>query len=141
MASRELSLRPTPRHRVHRHQRRRRLRAAEGQPVLRLEQRALGVERRAEVRHALGEAEPCQLGRALARGGRIVGMAQPLGITPRELETLEALASGTSNREIAGRLNVSENAVTTHISRVFDKLSARRRTQAVQRANEAGLIP
>lgn len=66
---------------------------------------------------------------------------QRLGITPRELEILEALASGLSNREIAGRLSVSENTVKTHTSRVFDKLSARRRTQAVQRAKEAGLIP
>jgi len=66
---------------------------------------------------------------------------QHLGITPRELEILEALAAGLSNREIAGRLNVSENTVKTHTSRVFDKLSARRRTQAVQRAKEAGLIP
>lgn len=66
---------------------------------------------------------------------------QQLGITPRELEILEALASGLSNREIAGRLNVSENTVKTHTSRVFDKLSARRRTQAVQRAKEAHLIP
>lgn len=66
---------------------------------------------------------------------------QQLGITPRELEILEALASGLSNREIAGRLNVSENTVKTHTSRVFDKLSARRRTQAVKRAKEAELIP
>ena len=66
---------------------------------------------------------------------------QQLGITPRELEILEALASGLSNREIAARLNVSENTVKTHTSRVFDKLSARRRTQAVQRAKEASLIP
>jgi DNA-binding CsgD family transcriptional regulator len=66
---------------------------------------------------------------------------QQLGITPRELEILEALASGLSNREFAGRLNVSENTVKTHTSRVFDKLSARRRTQAVQRAKEAELIP
>ena len=66
---------------------------------------------------------------------------QQLGITPRELEILEALASGLSNREIAARLHVSENTVKTHTSRVFDKLSARRRTQAVQRAKEAELIP
>lgn len=66
---------------------------------------------------------------------------QRLGITPRELQILEALASGLSTREIAERLHVSENTVKTHTSRVFDKLSARRRTQAVQRAREAALIP
>lgn len=64
-----------------------------------------------------------------------------LGITPRELEILEALAAGLSNREIAARLFVSENTVKTHAARLFEKLSARRRTQAVQRAKEAGLLP
>lgn len=66
---------------------------------------------------------------------------QELGITPRELEILEAMAAGFSNREIAERLFVSENTVKTHAARLFDKLSAKRRTQAVQRAKEAGLIP
>ena len=66
---------------------------------------------------------------------------EQLGITPRELEILEAMAAGLSNREIAERLFVSENTVKTHAARLFDKLSARRRTQAVQRAKEAGLIP
>jgi DNA-binding CsgD family transcriptional regulator len=69
------------------------------------------------------------------------GRLGELGITPRELEILEALAAGHSNREIAGRLFVSENTVKTHAARLFDKLQARRRTQAVQRAKEAGLIP
>lgn len=64
-----------------------------------------------------------------------------LGITPRELEILEAIAAGFSNREIAERLFVSENTVKTHTARLFEKLSARRRTQAVQKAKEAGLIP
>jgi DNA-binding CsgD family transcriptional regulator len=66
---------------------------------------------------------------------------EQLGITPRELEILEAMAAGLSNREMAERLFVSENTVKTHTARLFDKLSARRRTQAVQRAKEAGLIP
>lgn len=66
---------------------------------------------------------------------------EQLGITPRELEILEAMAAGLSNREIADRLFVSENTVKTHAGRLFDKLSARRRTQAVQLAKEAGLIP
>ncbi len=64
-----------------------------------------------------------------------------LGITPRELEILDVMAAGLSNREIAERLFVSENTVKTHAARLFAKLSARRRTQAVQRAKEAGLIP
>jgi len=64
-----------------------------------------------------------------------------LGITRRELEILELIAQGLSNREIADKLFVSENTVKTHSSRLFDKLSARRRTQAVQIGKELGLIP
>jgi two-component system, NarL family, response regulator LiaR len=63
------------------------------------------------------------------------------GITPRELEILELIAQGMSNREIAEKLFVSENTVKTHSSRLFDKLGAKRRTQAVQLGKEAGLIP
>ncbi len=64
-----------------------------------------------------------------------------LGITRRELEILELIANGLSNREIAEKLFVSENTVKTHSSRLFDKLSARRRTQAVHMGKELGLIP
>lgn len=64
-----------------------------------------------------------------------------LGITRRELEILELIATGLSNREIAEKLFVSENTVKTHSSRLFDKLSAKRRTQAVQIGKELGLIP
>lgn len=80
-----------------------------------------------------------------ARGGEpfAVNEAQlkQLGITKRELEILELIAQGMSNREIAEKLFVSENTVKTHSSRLFDKLSAKRRTQAVQIAKENGLIP
>ncbi|MGE0041036.1 MAG: response regulator transcription factor [Vicinamibacterales bacterium] len=65
---------------------------------------------------------------------------EQLGITPRELEILERIAEGLSNREIAERLHVSESTVKTHSSRVFDKLGARRRTQAVQIGKSLGLI-
>jgi NarL family two-component system response regulator LiaR len=64
-----------------------------------------------------------------------------LGITPREMEILGLIATGLSNREIADRLFVSENTVKTHSSRLFDKLGARRRTQAVQIGKTARLIP
>jgi len=64
-----------------------------------------------------------------------------LSITPRELEILELIANGMSNREIAEKLFVSESTVKTHSSRLFDKLSAKRRTQAVQIGKEFGLIP
>lgn len=64
-----------------------------------------------------------------------------LGITPREREILELIANGLSNREIAESLFVSENTVKTHSSRLFDKLSAKRRTQAVQIGKDMGLIP
>lgn len=66
---------------------------------------------------------------------------EQLGVTPRELEILGLIAAGMSNREIAEKLFVSENTVKTHSSRLFDKLQARRRTQAVQLAKEAGIIP
>ena len=63
-----------------------------------------------------------------------------LGITARELEILGLIAGGLSNREIAARLFVSENTVKTHSSRLFDKLGAKRRTQAVQIGKSSGLI-
>jgi len=64
-----------------------------------------------------------------------------LGITPREVEILGLISQGLSNREIAEKLFVSENTIKTHSSRVFDKLGARRRTQAVQIGKQFGLIP
>ena len=66
---------------------------------------------------------------------------QTLGITARELEILTLIARGLSNREIATQLFVSENTVKTHCARAFDKLGAARRTQAVQRGKELGLLP
>jgi two-component system, NarL family, response regulator LiaR len=66
---------------------------------------------------------------------------QTLGITARELEILNLIARGLSNREIATQLFVSENTVKTHCARAFDKLGAARRTQAVQRGKELGLLP
>jgi DNA-binding CsgD family transcriptional regulator len=66
---------------------------------------------------------------------------EDLGITRREMEILGLVAEGMSNREIAAKLFVSENTVKTHCSRAFDKLGAKRRTQAVQLGKELGLLP
>lgn len=64
-----------------------------------------------------------------------------LGITDREFEVLTLLADGYSNKEIARRLDLSPNTVKTHVARLFEKLGAQRRTQAVQKARDLGLIP
>ena len=78
-----------------------------------------------------------------ANGPFVVNAAsvERLGVTFRELEILRLIADGLSNREIAERLYVSENTVKTHSANLFAKLNARRRTQAVQIAKEAGVIP
>jgi DNA-binding CsgD family transcriptional regulator len=63
-----------------------------------------------------------------------------LGISPRELVVLKELAAGRSNKEIARRLEVSPNTVKTHVARLYEKLGAERRTDAVNRARELGII-
>jgi len=64
-----------------------------------------------------------------------------LGISARELTVLHELAAGRSNKEIAARLHVSPNTVKTHVARLFEKLGASRRTDAIARARELGLVP
>lgn len=64
-----------------------------------------------------------------------------LGISGRELEVLQELALGYSNKEIAQRLGVSPNTVKTHVARLFEKLEARRRTEAILKARQLGIVP
>lgn len=64
-----------------------------------------------------------------------------LGISAREYETLELLAEGLSNKEIARKLGVSPNTVKTHLARLYEKLGAARRTEAVGKARDLSLIP
>jgi DNA-binding CsgD family transcriptional regulator len=66
---------------------------------------------------------------------------EALGISPREIMVLQEIAAGRSNKEIAARLHVSPNTVKTHVARLFEKLDARRRTDALRRARELGLVP
>lgn len=63
-----------------------------------------------------------------------------LGISARELEVLHHLAAGLSNKEIARVLDVSPNTVKTHVARLFAKLGAVRRTDAILRARQHGLL-
>jgi DNA-binding CsgD family transcriptional regulator len=64
-----------------------------------------------------------------------------LGISPRELDVLEALATGRDNKTIARRLGVSPNTVKTHIARLFEKLDVSGRFEAIERARQLRLIP
>jgi len=64
-----------------------------------------------------------------------------LGLSERELMVLHELAAGHANKEIAARLHVSPNTVKTHVARLFEKLGARRRTEAIRRARELGILP
>ena len=84
-------------------------------------------------------------------GARLTGAPAPafdgnpkalasLSISSRELDVLRALAAGCSNKEIAARLRVSPNTVKTHVAQLFGKLGARRRTDAVNRARELGIV-
>jgi LuxR family maltose regulon positive regulatory protein len=61
-------------------------------------------------------------------------------LTPREREILELIAEGRSNKAIARELNLGPETVKSHLKHVFAKLGVERRTQAVLRAGELGLV-
>ncbi len=63
-----------------------------------------------------------------------------LGLSKRELEVLELLSQGFSNQEIADKLFVSLNTSKTHISKIYQKMNVKRRTQAIQKARDYALI-
>ena len=65
---------------------------------------------------------------------------QKLGISKREYEVLELISRGHSNQEIADKLFVSTSTVKTHVAKLFAKLDASRRTQAISRAKELHII-
>lgn len=71
----------------------------------------------------------------------LAGIRKPKPVlTAREREVLGLLATGASNRQIAGSLFVTEATVKTHLVHIFDKLQAASRTQAVAAAREQGLL-
>ena len=64
-----------------------------------------------------------------------------LGLSPRECEILELLATGQSNKELARTLGISPNTVKTHVARVYEKLQVDRRVQAIEKGRWLALIP
>ncbi len=68
------------------------------------------------------------------------GQLEKSGLSKREYEILLLMAEGLSNQEIAEKTYVSVNTIKTHVSNVLLKMDAKRRTQAVTRARELGLL-
>jgi DNA-binding NarL/FixJ family response regulator len=66
--------------------------------------------------------------------------AVPETLTPRELEVLQILAEGLSNKAIARRLGISDQTVKFHVASIGGKLGAQNRTEAVRLAIQRGLI-
>lgn len=77
---------------------------------------------------------------ALAFDGNPQAVAA-LKLSPRELSVLKELAAGHSNQDIARRLNIAPDTVKTHLAKLYGKLEAKRRTDAVNRARELGILP
>ena len=80
-------------------------------------------------------------GAAAGDGGGEPSAADRIGLTARELDVLQLMAEGATNREIAARLYISPKTVTVHITRILAKLDARTRVEAAGVAQRLGLLP
>ena len=70
-----------------------------------------------------------------------VAETSPENLTPREMEVLQWIAQGLSNKELAKKLTISEKTVKTHLSSIFSKLHLSDRTQAAIYALKHNLVP
>ena len=66
--------------------------------------------------------------------------AKDYGLSNREMEVLQLLSEGKTNKEIAKALWISEQTVKTHVAHIFDKLGTSDRTETVARALRSGLV-
>ncbi len=71
---------------------------------------------------------------------RSLSASIPINLSERESQVLQLMADGHSNQEIADHLYISIHTVKTHTSNLFAKLDAKRRTQAIVRAKQMGII-
>lgn len=72
--------------------------------------------------------------------GRMSDESRPDELSAREREVLALLVAGASNKQIAAQLNLSENTIKTHLSRIFAKLDVQSRAEAVAAALTRGLV-
>jgi DNA-binding NarL/FixJ family response regulator len=77
---------------------------------------------------------------AIGRSAPQVSISAKRQLTPREREVLTLMSDGGTNRQIAARLEISEQSVKNHISNLLRKLGARNRTEAAAVARRDGLI-
>ncbi len=80
-----------------------------------------------------------------ADGASTAGVAEepaerPFGLTERELQVLELVATGATNREIGEQLFMAEKTASVHVSRILAKLDVRGRTEAAALAHRQGLV-
>jgi LuxR family maltose regulon positive regulatory protein len=87
---------------------------------------------------AQAQSQPPVAQRGMAKQPLIEPLIEPL--SERELQVLQLVAQGLSNREIGERLFLSVNTVKGHNRVIFGKLQVQRRTEAVARARELGLV-
>ena len=103
---------------------------------------------RGAVDRDIDEAALVQAARAVAEGRTVVNAGaradgaggRPPTLTRREAQVLSLLCSGSTNREIAEALVISDNTVKNHVRRLYEKLQVRSRTEAVVRAARWGLV-
>ena len=85
---------------------------------------------------------PTAPGASVAPATPTATLTQPLidPLSPREVEVLQLVAQGLSNQEISERLFLAVSTVKGHNQKIFEKLQVQRRTEAVARARELGLL-
>jgi DNA-binding NarL/FixJ family response regulator len=112
-------------------------------------QRALKAGAQGFLLKSMPPKEMLDMIRKVHRGKKVVppaiaaGLAEHLGdepLSPREVDVLKHVAEGNRNRDIAGRLFISEETVKVHLRHIMGKLGANDRTQSVAIAARRGII-